>query len=227
MDRRRMALECQEVERCGGSVLDFLREQGAVSPRGTWWRLQAEELRRPRSQIRDGKENSMYRKPVLTPEARAEAERMIAAGEDPKPYLKEHGSKNPSAHEYMIRKGMEKRRAEEHDCGQPEIKEFDGKEYEKMEEPAPGSVTVMDRLPEEAKTAEDGKKICAPLTYEGLKVREVEGLYGRYRLKMEIGAQYIDYESLEGEEVSMRPWEWSEFMKEMKKAAAILGVDVE
>ena len=60
----------------------------------------------------DGKENSMYRKPVLTPEARAEAERMIAAGEDPKPYLKEHGSKNPSAHEYMIRKGMEKRRAE-------------------------------------------------------------------------------------------------------------------
>lgn len=32
MDRRRMAFECLEVERLGYSVLDFLQEQGAISP---------------------------------------------------------------------------------------------------------------------------------------------------------------------------------------------------
>ena len=83
MDRRKMALECLEVERIGYSVLDFLREQGAISPWGTWWRLQVEELGRARYQIRDGKENKMAKKNVLTPQVRAEAESMIEDGEDP------------------------------------------------------------------------------------------------------------------------------------------------
>ena len=109
MDRKAMALECREVERCGGNVLDFLREQGAVTPWGTWYRLQVEELHRKKYEIRDGKGTKMGKKVVLTPEVRAEVEKMIEAGQDPKPYLKANGSKNPSAHEYMIRKSMKKR----------------------------------------------------------------------------------------------------------------------
>ena len=84
MDRRRVALDCLEVERLGYSVLDFLREQGAVSPWGTWWRLQVEELGRARYQIRNGKENKMAKKNILTPEVRTDAEKMIAEGRDPK-----------------------------------------------------------------------------------------------------------------------------------------------
>ena len=56
MDRHQLALECQEVERLGGSVRDFLRGRGAVSPWGTWYRLQIEELGRKNAQITEGVE---------------------------------------------------------------------------------------------------------------------------------------------------------------------------
>ena len=112
MDRHQLALECQEVERLGGSVRDFLRGRGAVSPWGTWYRLQIEELGRKNAQITEGVEKELAWKQILTKEARAEVERMIEAGEDPKPFLEKAGSKNPSAHEYMIRRQMEKKKAE-------------------------------------------------------------------------------------------------------------------
>ena len=189
MDRRRVALDCLEVERLGYSVLDFLREQGAVSPWGTWWRLQVEELGRARYQIRDGKENKMAKKNVLTPQVRAEAESMIEAGEDPKEiqrYLAEHGSKNPSAHIYAIRNSMKKKAEPKKDelAGfvpmVPEKKktvEFQGKEFERMEKPSPTccqparpcGVTVPDQLPEE--------KPKRP----AIRIREADGAVGTWR----------------------------------------------
>jgi hypothetical protein len=189
MDRRKMALECLEVERIGYSVLDFLREQGAISPWGTWWRLQVEELGRARYQIRDGKENKMAKKNVLTPHVRAEAESMIEAGEDPKEiqrYLAEHGSKNPSAHIYAIRNSMKKKaepkQKDELAGFEPFVPEkkivtFGGKEVEKMEEPQPtccqpakpSGVTVPDQLPEE--------KPKRPV----IRIREADGAVGTWR----------------------------------------------
>ena len=199
MDRRKMALECLEVERLGYSVLDFLREQGAISPWGTWWRLQVEELGRARYQIRNGKENKMAKKNnVLTPEVRTDAEKMIAEGRDPKTiqiYLADHGSKNPSAHLYAIRNSMKKKAEPKLDSGHPEIKQkeelagfepfvpekktvtFGGKEFEKMEKPSPtccqpakpSGVTVPDQLPEE--------KPKRP----AIRIREAEGAVGTWR----------------------------------------------
>lgn len=198
MDRRKMALECLEVERIGYSVLDFLREQGAISPWGTWWRLQVEELGRARYQIRNGKENKMAKKNVLTPEVRTDAEKMIEAGRDPKQiqaYLAEHGSKNPSAHLYAIKNSMKKKAGPELDSGHPEIKQkkvmagfepfvpekktvtFGGKEFEKMERPSPtccqparpSGVTVPDQLPEE--------KPKRP----AIRIREADGAVGTWR----------------------------------------------
>lgn len=189
MDRRKMALECLEVERIGYSVLDFLREQGAISPWGTWWRLQVEELGRARYQIRDGKENKMAKKNVLTPEVRTDAEKMIEAGRDPKQiqaYLAEHGSKNPSAHLYAIRNSMKKKaepKQKEELAGfvpmVPEKKKvtFNGKEFEKMDKPSPtccqpakpSGVTVPDQLPEE--------KSKRP----AIRIREADGAVGTWR----------------------------------------------
>lgn len=198
MDRRRVALDCLEVERLGYSVLDFLQEQGAVSPWGTWWRLQVEELGRARYQIRDGKESKMAKKNVLTPEVRTDAEKMIEAGRDPKQiqaYLAEHGSKNPSAHIYAIRNSMKKKAEPKLDSGHPEIKKkdqlagfepfvpekktvtFGGKEFEKMEGPSPtccqparqSGVTVPDQLPEE--------KPKRP----AIRIREADGAVGTWR----------------------------------------------
>ena len=189
MDRRRVALDCLEVERLGYSVLDFLQEQGAISPWGTWWRLQVEELGRARYQIRDGKENKMAKKNVLTQQVRAEAESMIEAGEDPKEiqrYLAEHGSKNPSAHIYAIRNSMKKKaelkQKDELAGFEPFVPEkktvtFGGKEFEKMERPSPtccqparpSGVTVPDQLPEE--------KPKRPV----IRIREADGAVGTWR----------------------------------------------
>ena len=186
MDRRRVALDCLEVERLGYSVLDFLQEQGAISPWGTWWRLQVEELGRARYQIRNGKENKMAKKNILTPEVRTDAEKMIAEGRDPKQikaYLAEHGSKNPSAHIYVIRKNMEKAKQKDELAGfvpmvpEKKIVEFQGKEFERMEKPSPtccqpakpSGVTVPDKLPEE--------KPKRP----AIRIREADGAVGTWR----------------------------------------------
>lgn len=68
-------------------------------------------------------------------------------------------------------------------------------------------------------------KIRNPLQYEEFTVREVEGLFGRYR-RSDIGQEtYIDFEPPECVDViSNTITQWSSFMKELKRAAQVLGV---
>ena len=223
MNRRRVALDCLEVERLGYSVLDFIQEQGAISPWGTWWRLQVEELGRARYQIRDGKENKMAKKNVLTPQVRAEVESMIEAGEDKKEierYLAEHGSKNPSAHLYVIRKNMEKAKPKDELAGfvpmVPEKKtvEFQGKEFERMEKPSPtccqpakpSGVTVPDQLPEE-KTA--------------FKIKEAEGVSGVWRND---GNGWLSYKKGD-DRTKMRVEDWLVMLTEFPNVLKLFGIE--
>lgn len=84
-----------EVEKAGGSVREFLAEQGCISPWGTWHRLQKEELHRSDSQITDGKRReNMARK--ITLEQKKKTVQIAIEGGDPLEYLRQHGSKNPS-----------------------------------------------------------------------------------------------------------------------------------
>ena len=227
MDRRRVALECLEVERLGYSVLDFLREQGAISPWGTWWRLQVEELGRARYQIRNGKENKMAKKNILTPEVRTDAEKMIAEGRDPKTiqiYLADHGSKNPSAHLYAIKNGMKKKAQQKDELAgfvpmdlkkkKPEKVNFNGKEFEKMEKPSPtccqparpSGVTVPDQLPEKKPS---------------FKIREAEGACGIWRND---GNGWISY--LKGDNwAKMRVEDWLAMMAELPNVLKLFGFE--
>ena len=70
-------------------------------------------------------------------------------------------------------------------------------------------------------------KIRNPLRYEEFTVREVEGLFGRYR-RSDIGQEtYIDFEPPECVDViSNTLTQWSSFMKELKRAAQVLGVEL-
>lgn len=70
-------------------------------------------------------------------------------------------------------------------------------------------------------------EIKNPLQYEEFTVREVEGLFGRYR-RSDIGQEtYIDFEPPECVDViSNTLTQWSSFMKELKRAAQVLGVEL-
>lgn len=96
MDRAELARECVAVERAGGSVREFLSEHGCISPWGTWYRLQKEELHRSESQITLGKgdENKLSRK--ITLEQKKKAVQIAIEGGDVLEYLRKLGSKNPS-----------------------------------------------------------------------------------------------------------------------------------
>ena len=109
MNRKELAKKCREVERAGDSVLEYLHDLGYVSPGGTWWRLQVEELGRPREQITDGSATGKAVngwKRILTTEVRATAEKMILEGKDPTRYLLDKGSRDPKALIWKLRKGL-------------------------------------------------------------------------------------------------------------------------
>lgn len=96
MDRAELAKECVAVEKAGGSVREFLAEHGCISPWGTWYRLQKEELHRSESQITSGKGdvNKLSRK--ITLEQKKKAVQVAIEGGDVLEYLRQLGSKNPS-----------------------------------------------------------------------------------------------------------------------------------
>lgn len=147
MNRMKLARECVEIDEAGGNVLDFLRMRGCISPWGTWYRLQIEELGRKQGQITEGKGgNDMKR---VTLEQKKRAVEIAMGGGDPLAYLKSIGSKQPPALWYAIRKGLQ---------------DADPAAYERLmsmkkDEPvtccAPSTrkgVEVPDEIPEELKT---------------------------------------------------------------------------
>ena len=65
MDRHQLALDCQAVEKSGRSVREYLSGLGFISPWGTWFNLQREELNRKDFQITDGRgERNMTGNPL-------------------------------------------------------------------------------------------------------------------------------------------------------------------
>ena len=68
-------------------------------------------------------------------------------------------------------------------------------------------------------------KICMPVVYDSMTVREVEGNFGRYRRSDVSGSTYIDFENADGlDTLSFTVEQWRSFRKEQERAAAILGV---
>ena len=96
MDRAELAKECVAVEKAGGSVREFLSEHGCISPWGTWYRLQKEELHRSESQITLGKGDANKLSRKITLEQKKKAVQIAIEGGDVLEYLRQLGSKNPS-----------------------------------------------------------------------------------------------------------------------------------
>lgn len=73
----------------------------------------------------------------------------------------------------------------------------------------------------------DSLEIQQPLRYEDFTVREVEGVFGRYRYSDIGSAEYIDFESTYRlETISLTIEQWKKFRDEQERAALILGVKI-
>ena len=113
-----------------------------------------------------------------------------------------------------------------------------GGEWEKVETPEKKPDLVIpadvvkgpikpDELYETIVDAVKLPKITMPVTYDGMVIREVEGLFGRYRYTDIGSAVYIDFENADNmDTLSLTVEQWRKFREEQTKAAAILGVEL-
>ena len=78
--------------------------------------------------------------------------------------------------------------------------------------------------------APDGEhlqKITEPLKYDGFTVSAIRKDFGRYSRDTFNKTEYLDYESNDGDEISMPVEAWRRFLKELYSAARVLGVDLD
>jgi hypothetical protein len=219
MDRKELACKCLRIEAAGGCVRQFLRDLGFVSPWGTWFRLQKEELGRKDWQITDGKGVEEMRKVTL--EDKKKAVEIALSGGDPLAYLKEIGSKQPSALWYAIKKAL---------------KEVDPEKYELLV-PPPASEEI--RMPEEAPektlvSSEDIKKaldecgiessIKNAVEYGGFEVIVLKSPCTGFRYTNDQQAGKMTWNTTFGNTVSLTAEDWHNMAAELPKVLQIFGI---
>lgn len=234
MNRQKVAQECVTIERCRGSVLDYLRGIGCVSPWGTWHRLQKEELNRQDWQITDGKGDATNK---MTKEQKARTVEIALDGGNPLVYLREMGAKNPSAMWYSIKQA---------------VKKEDPETFAKLSPRAspvttccaparPSGVEVPDELPEEKPEkpevvltikSEDLTRaldetphvssITKPVNYDGFEVTGLKTEYGRFQLS---NNGYLFFGANSDDELEMPVELWRRFAEDLPKIMQILGIE--
>ena len=235
MDRAELARACVEVEKAGGSVREFLAEQGCISLWGTWYRLQKEELHRKENQITDGKGRAnMARK--ITLEQKKKVVKIAIEGGDPLEYLRQLGSKNPIGLWWTIKNDLK--------AADPElyakIPRLDGKKPAEKQEADPQEEKTQD-LPK-VPDGEEKQEITKPVGYfpkfaepvlpmdlpqmfPGFTVTSVRGNFGEWHLDEKHNS--LDFRGAEGEEICFRPEAWFDFMVEIRAVMQILGVKID
>ena len=148
-------------------------------------------------------------------EAKKKAIQAALNGENPYEFLKPY-TKNPSAMWTSI-KTMVRKKDPELYAKIPDLRDLK-KAKEQLQEGI--------RQAEELAAAEaKAQKITAPVNYDGMTVRAVEGNFGRYHFQEINGKQWLDYDDKEySNQLSMTVDQWRGFLAEIKHAAEILGV---
>ena len=231
-NRRQMALACLEIERAGLSVLDLLQDLGAVSPWGTWWRLQVEELGRERHQIRDGKGVNDMKK--LTLENKKKAVEIALGGGNYLDYLKKCGAGNPSASWTYIKKCLQAKDPEKYEPlmavkkqekpaepAEDPLKDFEpvvfqGKEYEKAEKAEQKEPKTEQKV---KKTS--GKRRKADQK-QSFKIREAEGAAGVWSRP---DNDWIRFQKDNVTTIKMRAEEWMILAAELPHVLKLFGME--
>ena len=232
-DQHELAQKCLEIEEAGGDVHEYLKAEGFISPRATWQRLQLNELRRSQKDVEKGE---FIMKGIMTPETEQEAIRIALEGGDPKKYLAQKGSKSPEKLWFYIKTKLKARDPETYDR-LPDLRKNRGK---KPQDTPPvvkvdGPMTIQAETPEKIVIAEpldkgfpkaQKEKITKPVSYDGFHVRGIEGEFGTYIYSETESAKYIDYDSKDDDQLSMTIEQWRGFVGELKRAFAVLGVEL-
>ena len=235
MNRQQLARECVEIEQAGGSVREYLAIKGCISPWGTWYRLQKEELGRTDSQITDGKGGHDMKKIALADKKKA-VEIAISGG-DPLEYLRSVGSKAPQALWYVIRKNLQeaepktyakllcaesKGKTEEHECPDFEPKE--------NEEPKPLDGGGWEPYPLEKKKPEEQLTVApVPKPVENINAVALEDDFRIYGLKTKIGdfqasGGRLCWYKTEKERFSMTVEDWKKILEIVPKVMNVMGM---
>ena len=223
---------CMDLEREGGDIQAYLYSEHYYTPRATWHNIQREYLHRKPYERTDGKptkkgDGNMV---ILTDDQRMEAVTLAIEGKNPKTYLEGLGCPDPEQTWYRIRQWCKDKRPDAF-----EKLPTKGKRYEKPKAAEPPVVKIDGPIRIETPEANkveivekpEKPKITQPVQYEQFTVREVEGLFGRYR-RSDVTTTYIDFENVdEGLDVmSYTVPQWRAFIEELKHAAQVLGVEL-
>ena len=197
----------------------------------------------------DKEKNKGDEKPMVKlSEKNRKAVEIALGGGDPVAYLREHGSTNASQMWANIRNQLKEKEPDTYEKLPADLKErrkTNGpkpmrpkkKESETPEGSLADAMAGMKNAVESflgpvetpERPATDILKGLkrAPLVYDGLTVREVEGNFGRYRRSDTDTATYIDFEPKDFCDVmSLTTGQWKSFREEHDKAAAVLGVEI-
>lgn len=245
MNRQQLARECVEIEQAGGSVREYLAIKGCISPWGTWYRLQKEELGRAEHQITDGKGGEDVKK--LTLENKKKAVQIAAEGGNPLEYLKECGAANPSASWVYIKKCLKETDPEMYAkiegekvttcCARStrkgvevpdECPDFEPKENE---EPKPLDGGGWEPYPLEKKKPEEQLTVApVPKPVENINAVALEDDFRIYGLKTKIGDFQAAggilcwYKTENDEIVSMPVEDWKKILEIVPKVLNVMGL---
>lgn len=185
----------------------------------------------------------------VTDAQKAEAVVIAIEGGDPIKYLDETGgTENAAQMWFTIKKKLKQTDPDTYDRlpakYKPVQKKTAADAMEGMQEAADEffgkceEMGLKTEAPEEPKlcyqdeiTAWEGDQITEhifkPVVYDGMAVRAVEGDFGSYHYQEINGKKWIDYDDKEvANQLSMTVEQWRGFLKEIRKAALILGVEL-
>ena len=215
MNRHELAEECVLIEEAGESVRDYLASCGCISPWGTWWRLQKEELNRKDWQITDGRGGKRMGS-KLTLEQKKKAVEIAIDGGNPLKYLKSLGLSNPSASWILIRK---------------KLKTADPEKYARLPDRA-NAKQSGDRLKEAATETveaikinlESEPEIVKPVNYGGFDVMAVRSAATEFRYEYDMHYGMMTWRTEAGDEVRKTPGEWHNLATELQEVMLIFGI---
>ena len=185
---------------------------------------------------------------VVSKEQKDRAVQIAIEGGDPRHFLKECGSKNPYLMWGRIREHLMKNNPDLYERLPDKIPRKERSDKGSTHKPTMAdAMTGMKDAADEffGKCEEAGLKITEtpegeytdhkielpripqPAYVDDMLIREVEGLFGRYRYS-DIGSTvYIDFEPTDSvDTLSYTLNQWREFRKEQERAAKILGVEL-